>query len=260
MQHIFDWLSRCATRGVAPGLGNERFGGSEWVQRFRGLGEKRTCTAIGIKRQEVVAKRVGERGMGACHSRNVRQFSESGDFSGNGEEWCKKRIVDCIHSKTEKLALKDRVLKLNNESLPLDFFPKLTHVIELDLSNNKFTHFPQDLLQLSSLKILRFSHNELDNLADIHKCKTLEELVLDNNNITKLSSQIKKLRSLKYISLENNDLTYLPDELGDIPQLEVLIVSQNKIAMFPEDIFRPGSKIREIIANTNELVVRWEFI
>ena len=50
------------------------------------------------------------------------------------------------------------------------------------------------------------------------RCLGALQLVLDNNKITKLSSQIKKLRSLKYLSLENNDLAYLPDELGDLHQ------------------------------------------
>lgn len=187
--------------------------------------------------------------MGACHSKGF------GIESGSAQERCKKRIQTCINAESSKLKLKDRAQKLDNESLPLDNFWKLTHVAELDLSDNKFTEFPRDLYMLASLKILRFSRNLLTTLPeDIHKCQALETLVLDNNKITELTPIIQKLQSLKSLSLENNLLTSLPAELGALLHLQELTVAQNKIAMFPEDMFRPGCQLRKIFANTNALV------
>jgi len=160
-----------------------------------------------------------------------------------------------MRAKSKKLKLRNSKLKLDNESLPFKYFWKLSHIFELDLSDNNFVEFPRELYKLSSLKILRFSRNQLTGLPeDIHKCQSLTTLVLDNNNIAALSPLIQKLRNLQSLNLEHNKLTYLPDELGTLLQLQELTVLQNKIVMFPEDIFRPGSQLRKFFANTNELV------
>ena len=190
--------------------------------------------------------------MGACHPNGAAPESES------AQERCKKTILACIKSEGSKLKLKDRTQKLDNINLPLDKFLRLTHVVELDLSDNKFTEFPRDLYKLSSLKILKFSRNQLMKLpADIHKCQALETLVLDNNKITELPPVIQKLHNLKCLNLENNLLTYLPRELGALLQLQDLAVAQNKITKFPEDMFREGCQLRTLFANTNLLIVRW---
>lgn len=60
--------------------------------------------------------------------------------------------------------------RLTNESLPKAFCPKATALKELNLSGNRLTTFPEQLLDLASLKYLYLGGNQIANVPrDIWK-------------------------------------------------------------------------------------------
>lgn len=57
--------------------------------------------------------------------------------------------------------------------------------------------------------------------------------ILDNRNITNLSSEICKLTSLRVLIINHTNLTYLPAEIDNLFNLEVLNLSDNQLQYLP---------------------------
>ena len=70
-------------------------------------------------------------------------------------------------------------------------------VIELDLSKNKLSKFPEEILQFKNLKFLVLSHNEISEIPnDINKLHKLIGLDLSHNPISDLErNRLRKLLS-----------------------------------------------------------------
>ncbi|OXB00738.1 hypothetical protein B0A81_20475 [Flavobacterium plurextorum] len=70
-------------------------------------------------------------------------------------------------------------------------------VIELDLSKNKLSRFPDEVLQFKNLKFLVLSHNEISEIPnDINKLHKLIGLDLSHNPISDLErNRLRKLLS-----------------------------------------------------------------
>lgn len=84
----------------------------------------------------------------------------------------------------------------------LDGFPRL--IERCDLSFNRFTAFPLELVTLTSLKELHLSGNAIECLDGIGACLVLTHLYLDENQIRELPIEIGQLSKLKLLSLKNN--------------------------------------------------------
>lgn len=85
---------------------------------------------------------------------------------------------------------------------------------------------------------------ELRELSDISKNEILElltsldwldELRLDENNLTQLPEKIGHLKSLRILDLYKNKITKLPSELWDLTSLEDLDLSDNKLIYLYEE-------------------------
>jgi Leucine-rich repeat (LRR) protein len=64
--------------------------------------------------------------------------------------------------------------RLTNDSLPKSLLKKSGSMRELNLSGNCFTHFPEQVLELTSLKYLYLGGNKITNVSkDIWKLKRL---------------------------------------------------------------------------------------
>jgi len=81
-------------------------------------------------------------------------------------------------------------------------------------------------------------HSFQINYIPEHLCllKNLEELVLRDQNITKIPAFIKNLSALKYLDLMRNKIEILPEFLSESISLEVLDLGVNKIKEVPEAI------------------------
>ncbi|MFD4863433.1 leucine-rich repeat domain-containing protein [Streptomyces atratus] len=97
-------------------------------------------------------------------------------------------------------------------------------VTELDLSERKLRHFPEQLLSFPNLRVLSLEGNaELKTIDPrIGELAALEELRLAGTQLTGLPESIGRLRNLRLLDISDNAFTALPDSLGDLDRLEVL--------------------------------------
>lgn len=91
-----------------------------------------------------------------------------------------------------------------------------------------------------------------DSLCNI---KTIDELSVDRNELTKLPSCLGELRKLAYLDVEENLLTELPNSIERLQHLVMLRAENNKLTHLPKNIGKLKNLDRLFIANNpiNEL-------
>ena len=87
---------------------------------------------------------------------------------------------------------------------------------------------------MKNLKTLSVSYNELDSLPDeLGGLTSLEQLWLDQNQLTYLPNTIGDLENLKTLELQYNWLESIPSELGNCAKLEFLHLDRNDLDSIP---------------------------
>ena len=89
----------------------------------------------------------------------------------------------------------------------------MSYLVSLRFSNNKFNLIPQGIYQLSNLKLLDMSGNNINEI--------------DGN-------LIKGLSSLVELDLSKNKIRYIPNNIQFLTFLEVLRISNNQLLEIPE--------------------------
>ncbi|GAB4286415.1 MAG: hypothetical protein Kow0068_12000 [Marinilabiliales bacterium] len=113
----------------------------------------------------------------------------------------------------------------------------LSHLTELDASNNYLENLPEGIAYCFNLKILNIRRNNLNKIPEfISKLKYLEELYLGGNSISEIPENITELKNLKKLYIPNNKLDNLPEFIGNLEHLEELVLSGNKITKLPDSI------------------------
>jgi C-terminal of Roc, COR, domain/Ras of Complex, Roc, domain of DAPkinase/Leucine rich repeat len=109
---------------------------------------------------------------------------------------------------------------------------------ELDLSGLGLTAIPCSISQLSHLRELDVSQNKiLEISAEIIELADLFKLDLSRNLITVISPDIESLKELKHFNIGENRIERIPVKLGNLDNLIELNISGNKISEIPFDFF-----------------------
>uniref|UniRef100_A0A1I7S218 Non-specific serine/threonine protein kinase n=1 Tax=Bursaphelenchus xylophilus TaxID=6326 RepID=A0A1I7S218_BURXY len=111
----------------------------------------------------------------------------------------------------------------------------LSAITRIDLADNSLTDLPEELFQLSSLKILNLDHNKLEQISmprTDFACPFLESLSVEANELDDLPSELfspKHFPSLKSANFCKNKLRRLPGSIWKHPTLNDLNLSDNLI-------------------------------
>lgn len=101
----------------------------------------------------------------------------------------------------------------------------------LDISYNKFSRFPPNLVNLKHLLAINLSYNNINELPENLKNLTnLRNLYLCANNLKTLPGSLHKLQYLCSLDLSMNKITKVPDSLNAMQALRELKLSYNKLS------------------------------
>ncbi|KDO41677.1 hypothetical protein CISIN_1g047190mg [Citrus sinensis] len=152
-------------------------------------------------------------------------------------------------------------------SIPLAF-GHMASLRHLDLLSNQLREVPKFLGNMSSLKRLVFSYNELrGELSEFiqnvssgsTKNSSLEWLYLAFNEITGTIPDLGGFPSLQILSLENNRLTgTISKSIGQLSKLELLLLSGNSLrGVISEALFSNLSSLDTLQLSDNSLTLKF---
>ena len=112
----------------------------------------------------------------------------------------------------------------------------------LTIVNYNNVYFPEELKQISflSLRLVNSPNVDLPSLFNLLSSNILlKELVLDNNEVKKVSANISQLKSLERLSVKNNeelDIANVIRFVKALPKLKAIDLSSNFLSVIPENI------------------------
>jgi internalin A len=87
---------------------------------------------------------------------------------------------------------------------------------------NPLTKFPDDVLQLTKLKILNLTYNQITSIPEaLGKLSNLTELGLNDNQIPSIPEALGQLSNLTKLDLSGNQITKIPEALDQLPNLKI---------------------------------------
>lgn len=148
-----------------------------------------------------------------------------------------------------------------NLELSLGTFNGLRELQTLDLGQNNLKVIPPDVFcALDSLQILNVTHNRIKNIDRLGFGKNcgsgLRSLDISYNELKSLSddSEISSLRRLEELRLQYNNISDISSEIfNGLISLRILNISHNNLQLIPEGTFTNTKELREIYLNNNQL-------
>ncbi len=157
----------------------------------------------------------------------------------NIPERFRQRIQEAKEQQLEKLDLSNDWKADDSQKLtqiPDEVF-ELTHLKVLDLSDNQLSTLPESISNLSNLSELYLSKNQLRSLPEsLGNLTSLNSLYLSENQLRSLPESLGNLTSLNSLYLSENQLTNLPESIGNLTSLNSLDLSKNQLTNLPESI------------------------
>ena len=117
--------------------------------------------------------------------------------------------------------------------LPID----LTKLIKLKVifcSENQFKYVPDVLGKMQNLSMVGFKANKIATVSAKSLPENLQWLILTDNQLSSLPSEIGQCSRLQKLMLAGNQLTELPATLAACTQLELLRISANQLNLLPD--------------------------
>ncbi|TPP62466.1 Leucine-rich repeat-containing protein 40 [Fasciola gigantica] len=112
---------------------------------------------------------------------------------------------------------------------------KLNTLTQIDLRDNQLTSFPDEVDQLTELRVLNLSANKLRTLpAGLTRLRGLTHLDVSNNQLERLDNDLTDMVNLDHMDLSENKLTSFPDHLP--PTIRRLNLGHNRLEQLPVGI------------------------
>lgn len=116
----------------------------------------------------------------------------------------------------------------NLSELPSDI--NTLKIKEVILTGNRFTEFPEEVLNMPQLEELLIGHNPIRKLPDdLTKLSNLKRLSINKTLIKEFPKDLSPLASLETIGLDHNDYSSVPEAILTLPSLKNLRVNNNLI-------------------------------
>jgi len=121
---------------------------------------------------------------------------------------------------------------------PMEILTLVDTLEILDLSNNQLSTLPEQISQLTKLKIIFASNNCFEVLpAALGACPLLEMVGFKANQIKEVPENSLPLL-LRWLILTDNQIVTLPETLGERPRLQKLALAGNRLTHLPESVSR----------------------
>ena len=105
----------------------------------------------------------------------------------------------------------------------------------MSLWNCSLTAVPDEIRDLTAIKILRLDGNNIRELPDwLPELANLSYLNLSSNGLSEVPAQVERLPHLSSLSLAGNEIRGIPDWLGDFEKLSTLAIDGNPIPELPQ--------------------------
>lgn len=118
-------------------------------------------------------------------------------------------------------------------SLPDDLH-RLPHLRVLFCSDNAFTELPACLGQCAKLSMIGFKANQISHVPAAALPPLLRWLILTDNRISQLPSELGERPLLQKLMLAGNQLAQLPQSLANCKHLELIRIASNRLTRLPE--------------------------
>jgi len=130
------------------------------------------------------------------------------------------------------------LMNRNLERFPdLSAAPRLEYIETLNLASNKLTVVQErDFDVLPSLIQLDLSNNKLTTFPNLNFLQFLEEVDLKKNLLEELPPYLKDMPSLATLNVSGNRLKVIPAEIGECRALRHLDISDNDLHALPLEI------------------------
>ncbi len=103
------------------------------------------------------------------------------------------------------------------------------NVCTLDLSFQKLSSLPKDIIKLKNLTSLYLTGNNFTQIpSGVFELKNLERLDVNTNQLTSVPKDLAKLTELKTLNLTNNNLKTLPREVIDMNLTSIMLHGNDK--------------------------------
>jgi adenylate cyclase len=152
------------------------------------------------------------------------------------------RDVDIGFNSVDNIDVLSRLAKLKTINAGYNAISEFNGFVD-DLSTFRLDHNPLTRFNIlgpaNKLEILDLSATKLAGLRDDMFLNTpaLQRLLLDENFLVSLPSQIGSLIYLQHLSVSRNCLNWIPSDIGSLQSLQYLDIRENNLQELPRDIW-----------------------
>jgi hypothetical protein len=115
--------------------------------------------------------------------------------------------------------------------------PQLSKLKILFLSDNLFTVFPEVLGKCTNITMIGFKNNQLQTISENALHKEIRWLILTNNQLKLLPNSLGNCYNMQKLALAGNQLSEIPTTLSACKNLGLLRISANQLTQFPTWLF-----------------------